>query len=234
MSLSIRKGSKGERQVKFVLAILVSLSTFLSSATDIADVTYKLIAQRVVDGNAYTGYGSCVAVDLSKYGYNGTYIMTANHCTEYTENGAQAKYPKIYAEINKNRVPAVLVKYDLEFDLAILKLDIALPEVAEIAPKYELKPNDALEVCGFTFGKAKVKEAVKFKSKSFDTNIPWIMFSKTFDHGNSGGPVFYNGKLYGIGIGLVAFDVQGEKIRVSTEAFFVPYKRIIQFLSYND
>lgn len=225
---------KGESPVKLVLVILVSLSTFLSYAIDIADVTYKLVAQRIVDGNAYTGYGSCVAVDLSKYGYTGSYIMTANHCTEYTQNGEKVKYSKIFAEIDKNRVQATLVKYDLEFDLAILKLDIVLPKVCELAPKYELKPNDALELCGFTFGKAKVKEAVKFKSKSFDTNIPWILFSKTFDHGNSGGPVFYDGKLYGIGIGLVSFDIQGEKVRVPTEVFFIPYKRIIQFLSYND
>ncbi len=115
------------------------------------------------------------------------YVLTNNHvihnCRDITVSGAVAQ------------ANAVLVAYDDEYDLALLKTYAVPPDIARLSSmKQPLSTNDPVVIVGYPGQAWQTGKSVMRQANIIDTKGPrgeekWIEFSDSLQQGNSGGPL---------------------------------------------
>ena len=138
-----------------------------------------------------TNQGSGSGVIISQDGY----IVTNNHVIE----GAQ-QFAVDYAR--GERIPATLIGRAPEFDLAVLKVDEAVPAVAEWGDSSEIPLGDQVIAIGSPLGQYQNTVTVGILSGANRTlsNIPGLLQTDAaINPGNSGGPLINrDGEIIGI------------------------------------
>ena len=133
------------------------------------------------------------------------YIVTNNHVVENYQS-----LEVIYADGSK--APATLVGADQYADLAIIKVDGAVPAVAQLGDSDSLKIGESVIAIGSALGNFKntvTAGVVSATGRSLDTGNGFsmenmIQTDAAINHGNSGGPLInLAGQVIGINTAIV-------------------------------
>jgi putative serine protease PepD len=148
------------------------------------------------------GFGSGVVID--KRGY----VLTNNHVVAPAANVPEATLEAVFSE--GTRVPARIVGRDPKTDLAVVKVDVANPTVAQLGRSSALKPGDSVIAIGSPLGLAgtvtsgivsAVDRPVRLEGDEGHGNavIDAIQTDAAINPGNSGGAlVDISGTVVGI------------------------------------
>lgn len=159
--------------IRLLFALLVCLPSFAADA-------YRLASP--------TDLGSCFPVNLEKYGFKGKrYLLTAGHC-------ALANPMKV--EVKDKWLDAKLVKINIDLDIAIIQVEEDLPDQLQLSDE-EPGVGEELTFTGSPMG-AKIEtrpgnlKEIAWNNRKFNAGFTHI------EHGMSGGPVQYKGKVVGL------------------------------------
>lgn len=159
--------------IRLLFAFLVCLPSFAADAYRVATPT---------------DLGSCFPVNLEKYGYKGKkYLLTAGHC---------AMSLPLRIEVKDKWVSAEVVKLDPVLDLALLRVEDDLPDQLQLSDE-EPGVGDKLTFSGSPEGAAIETRNGIMKEIGWD-NRKFNAGGTHIQHGMSGGPVQYKGKVVGL------------------------------------
>lgn len=186
----------------------VEIETAITRAVEkvgptVVTVLAKAPDQRTRFGTVSGGVSSGSGAFISKDGY----VLTNNHVIE----GAVA-YSVVLA--NGSEVPARLIGADPYSDLAVVKIDDAVPAVAEFGKSDLLKPGETVIAIGSPLGDFKntvTAGVVSALGRSLDTGNGYLLENMiqtdaAINQGNSGGPLV---NLAGQVIGINTMIVRG-------------------------
>ncbi|MGH3928734.1 MAG: S1C family serine protease, partial [Pseudonocardiaceae bacterium] len=136
------------------------------------------------------GFGSGVLIDA------GGYLLTNNHVVAPAATTSQATLEAVFSD--GTRVPARIVGRDPKTDLAVLKVEVANPTVAQLGRSSTLQPGDAVIAIGSPLGLAgtvttgivsAVNRPVRLEGEAGDgaAVIDAIQTDAAINPGNSGG-----------------------------------------------
>ena len=157
---------------------------------------------------ALTGSGSGVIIDSRGY------IVTNNHVVEN-----QQSLEVIFS--NGTKAPAQLVGTDPLTDLAVLKVDVPVPDVAEFSDSNALEPGQPVVAIGSPLGDFRNTVTVGVISALHRTLSEagsvalqdLVQTDAAINHGNSGGPlVDLNGRVVAINVAVVRSSGPGGDI----------------------
>jgi S1-C subfamily serine protease len=139
-----------------------------------------------VINNLANGQASGSGYVISKDGY----ILTNNHVVEGTQ-GLSVVFP------NGDKADATLVGSDQFADVAVIKVNVAVPAVAELGNSDSLKPGETVIAIGSPLGDFKNSVTVGVVSatgRTIETEQGFqmedlIQTDAAINHGNSGGPL---------------------------------------------
>jgi hypothetical protein len=197
-----------------LLLLCLSLSAWAGEDA----VVYSLGSSRVVKGETLKGYGNAVAVDLSEYGLKGRrYLLTAAHLL--------SGYEQSWIKVDKEERACRAVWIDEGLDLAVVRVEDELAEVARLGSG-GLKEGQALQWVSYHYdvkGSQKLSRDGKVSSRF---KLSWLLALEGFGHGSSGSPVFKDGKLAGIALGVL----QENGIEVADTGVVLPLRYVRMFL----
>nr|MDQ3990363.1 trypsin-like peptidase domain-containing protein [Actinomycetota bacterium] len=148
------------------------------------------------------GFGSGVVIDGAGF------VLTNNHVVSPAAGNPGATLETVFAD--GTRVPARIVGRDPKTDLAVLKVEVANPTVAQLGRSGTLEPGDGVIAIGSPLGLAStvttgivsaVDRPVRLQGDGTDTNavIDAIQTDAAINPGNSGGAlVDSSGAVVGI------------------------------------
>lgn len=172
------------------------------SVAAIADRVMPSVVSIEVRTGDQGGFGSGVVIDGQGY------VLTNNHVVSPAAGNRDADLEAVFAD--GSRVPARIVGRDPKTDLAVLKVEVANPNVAQLGRSELLRPGDAVIAIGSPLGLAStvttgivsaVNRPVRLEGDASDTNavIDAIQTDAAINPGNSGGPlVDASGAVVGI------------------------------------
>ncbi|MGH3911269.1 MAG: S1C family serine protease, partial [Pseudonocardiaceae bacterium] len=148
------------------------------------------------------GFGSGVMID------DGGYVLTNNHVVAPAATTPEATLDAVFSD--GTRLPARIVGRDPKTDLAVLKVDVANPTVAQLGQSSRLQPGDTVIAIGSPLGLAgtvttgiisAVDRPVRLEGEAGDSAavIDAIQTDAAINPGNSGGAlVDTSGAVVGI------------------------------------
>ncbi len=160
------------------------------------------------------GTGSGVVIDGNGY------IVTNNHVVSMAVGTPNAKVYTVFSD--GTRVPARIVGRDPRTDLAVLKVEVANPTVAQLGSSEDLTVGDKVLAIGSPLGLestvtsgivSSVHRPVRLAGEGSDTNavIDAIQTDAAINPGNSGGAlVDGNGAVVGINTAIRTLGSQGQ------------------------
>ncbi len=136
------------------------------------------------------GFGSGVVIDGNGY------VLTNNHVVAPAATTPKATLDAVFSD--GTRVPARIVGRDPKTDLAVLKVDVANPTVAQLGESAKLKPGDSVIAIGSPLGLAgtvttgivsAMDRPVRLEGEAGDSPavIDAIQTDAAINPGNSGG-----------------------------------------------
>ena len=135
-------------------------------------------------------------------------------------------------DINNKRSSAVVIKKDLKRDLALLKTNISGKPVKFYDG--QIKQGEMVEALGHPEGRkfsltkgwvSAIRKENSGYSATGEKNVLFIQTDAAINHGNSGGPLFYNDKVVGV-------NTQGLNKKISEGMnFAVHFSEVRKFLS---
>ncbi|GAA4841504.1 trypsin-like peptidase domain-containing protein [Saccharopolyspora rosea] len=172
--------------------------------------TTAAVAKRVVPAvvsvevrlGSQGGSGSGVVIDGNGY------VLTNNHVVSMASDSPNAQVSAVFHD--GTRAPARIVGRDVKTDLAVLKVEVANPTVAQLGDSHDLTVGDDVIAIGSPLGLAgtvttgivsSVHRPVRLAGEGTDTNavIDAIQTDAAINPGNSGGAlVDANGAVVGI------------------------------------
>ncbi|GAA4037933.1 trypsin-like peptidase domain-containing protein [Allokutzneria multivorans] len=167
------------------------------SVSDVAKrVLPSVVSIEVVLGDK-GGTGSGVVIDGQGY------VLTNNHVVDMAVNAPAAKVEAIFSD--GSRVPARIVGADPKTDLAVIKVEVRNPTVAQVGRSADLQVGDAVIAVGAPHGLAGTVTtgivSAKNRAIRLDTDlvINAIQTDAAINPGNSGGALIdARGALIGI------------------------------------
>jgi len=165
-----------------------------------------------VINNLANGQASGSGYVISKDGY----ILTNNHVVEGTQ-GLSVVFP------NGDKADATLVGSDQFADVAVIKVNVAVPAVAELGNSDSLKPGETVIAIGSPLGDFKNSVTVGVVSatgRTIETEQGFqmedlIQTDAAINHGNSGGPLI---NLAGQVIGMNTLVIRSTSSTTSDQA----------------
>lgn len=163
---------------------------------------------------AQGGSGSGVVIDGDGY------IVTNNHVVSMAADTPGATVSAVFSD--GSRVPARIVGRDVKTDLAVIKVEVANPTVAQLGRSGDLAVGDQVIAVGSPLGLAStvttgivssVHRPVRLAGEGTDTNavVDAIQTDAAINPGNSGGAlVDGNGAVVGINSGIRTIGSGGE------------------------
>lgn len=187
-----------QRQSGQIAGVLDARAAVREAGPAVVTVVNRLASQRGVGGSPQAT-GSGVIIDSRGY------IVTNNHVVQ-----GQRSLEVIFSDGQKS--PATLVGTDPFTDLAIVKVDVDVPAVAEFGDSDALEPGQPVVAIGSALGDfqntvtAGVVSALHRDLE--ETGEPalqnLIQTDAAINHGNSGGPLLdVTGKVVGINVAVV-------------------------------
>ncbi|MGW5643333.1 trypsin-like peptidase domain-containing protein [Saccharopolyspora sp. NPDC003752] len=184
--------------------------------------TVAAVAQRVVPAvvsievrvGAQGGSGSGVVIDGNGY------VVTNNHVISMAADTPGALVSTVFHD--GTRVPARIVGRDVKTDLAVIKVEVSNPTVAQLGRSDELAVGDEVIAIGSPLGLAgtvttgivsSVHRPMRLAGEGTDTNavIDAIQTDAAINPGNSGGAlVDGNGAVVGINSAIRTLGAGGE------------------------
>ncbi|MGP4019220.1 trypsin-like peptidase domain-containing protein [Saccharopolyspora sp. 5N708] len=184
--------------------------------------TVASVAQRVVPAvvsvevrvGSQGGSGSGVVIDGNGY------VVTNNHVVSMAADTPNAQVSTVFHD--GTRAPARIVGRDVKTDLAVLKVEIANPTVAQLGDSDSLSVGDDVIAIGSPLGLAgtvtsgivsSVHRPLRLAGEGTDTNavIDAIQTDAAINPGNSGGAlVDGNGAVVGINSAIRTLGSSGE------------------------
>ena len=138
-------------------------------------------------------YSSGTGFFITRDGYVLTNHHVIDHCHDISISGAVTQ------------TPAVLVSYNADYDLALLKTYASPRDIARLASmKQPLKEGDPVVVVGYPGQAWQTGNTVMRQASILDTRGPqgeekWLEFSDALQQGNSGGPLLdSSGNVVGV------------------------------------
>jgi hypothetical protein len=184
---------------------------------DEAAAVYRLESSRVSQEGAITGHGHAVAVDLSEYGLKGKrYLLTAAHLL--------SGYEKSWLIVGDETRAVRTVWIDEGLDLAVVRADKELEESVSLGSE-DLSAGLALTSVFYPRGEKRKVSRAKVLSAH---KLTWMAELEGFGHGGSGSPLFKNGKVTGLALGV--FKEGGAEL--VDRASVMPLRYIRMFLLY--
>jgi S1-C subfamily serine protease len=186
-------------------------------AGTVASVAQRLVPAVVsvdvqVGGQGSTGSG--VVIDGNGY------ILTNNHVISMAANTPSARISTVFHD--GTRAPARIVGRDVKTDLAVLKVEVANPTVAQLGTSSNLAVGDDVVAIGSPLGLAStvtsgivssVHRPMRLSGEGSDTNavVDSIQTDAAINPGNSGGAlVDGNGAVIGINSAIRTLGSGGE------------------------
>ncbi|MBN9109562.1 MAG: trypsin-like peptidase domain-containing protein [Pseudonocardia sp.] len=162
------------------------------SVADIAARVLPAVVSIEIKVGDQGGTGSGVVIDAAGY------VLTNNHVVSPAAQGNGATIEAIFS--NGQRVPAQIVGRDPKTDLAVIKVGVANPTVAQIGSSSSLAVGDGVLAIGSPLGLAgtvtdgivsALNRPVRLDGGGSDTNavIDAIQTDAAINPGNSGGPL---------------------------------------------
>ncbi|QGK72038.1 PDZ domain-containing protein [Allosaccharopolyspora coralli] len=186
-------------------------------AGSVADVAQRVVPAVVsveVRVGSQGGTGSGVVIDGNGY------VVTNNHVVSMAADTPDAKVSTVFHD--GTRAPARIVGRDTKTDLAVLKVEVANPTVADLGKSSDLAVGDDVIAIGSPLGLAStvttgivssVNRPVRLAGEGTDTNavIDAIQTDAAVNPGNSGGAlVDGNGAVVGINSAIRTLGSGGE------------------------
>ncbi|MBB5067444.1 trypsin-like peptidase domain-containing protein [Saccharopolyspora gloriosae] len=183
----------------------------------VAGVAHRIVPAVVsveVHVGAQGGSGSGVVIDGNGY------IVTNNHVVSMAADTPGARVSTVFSD--GSRVPARIVGRDVKTDLAVIKVEVANPTVAQLGRSADLAVGDQVIAVGSPLGLAStvttgivssVNRPVRLAGEGTDTNavVDAIQTDAAINPGNSGGAlVDGNGAVVGINSGIRTIGSGGE------------------------
>ncbi len=183
----------------------------------VAGVAHRIVPAVVsveVHVGAQGGSGSGVVIDGDGY------IVTNNHVVSMAADTPGATVSTVFSD--GSRVPARIVGRDVKTDLAVIKVEVANPTVAQLGRSGDLAVGDQVIAVGSPLGLAStvttgivssVHRPVRLAGEGTDTNavVDAIQTDAAINPGNSGGAlVDGNGAVVGINSGIRTIGSGGE------------------------
>jgi S1-C subfamily serine protease len=173
--------------MRILLSLLVVLLTSLAQAGD-QDLINATMRVKTTNGNI-SGWGSAVGIDLTEFGMEGNYALTAAHVVVDKGKLEEKIEVEVWVpEVNARAwVSAEVVAYDEEIDVALLKVSVRIAVKAKLAKAMPMI-GDPLVAAGCPRG-----TPVSLSRGHLLDMSRWsgsAEGSMTIDHGNSGGPAF--------------------------------------------
>lgn len=206
--------------------------------------TYKVKTRSKVGIFVISSSGSAFGVNLAPFGFAGKrYLLTAahvilddDHISDRIEVEVRNKIfrdkknPKSGFIVSRMWIRARVITYDREMDIAILKVEMDLPHIAELDLEPDLKRGAPLLAVGCPSGTAITPSWGYLTSKESETkhnNNFWWQASMPIYYGNSGGAVWNpkSSKIIGICVAIIA-----HKGPAANASFFVSPDSIKMFL----
>ncbi|MGH3979742.1 MAG: S1C family serine protease [Pseudonocardiaceae bacterium] len=172
------------------------------SVAEVADRVLPAVVSIEIRTGDVGGFGSGSVIDGEGF------VLTNNHVVSPVAGNSEASLETVFAD--GTRVPARIVGRDPKTDLAVLKVDVANPTVAQLGRSATLQPGDGVIAIGSPLGLAStvttgivsaVERPVRLQGDGSDTNavIDAIQTDAAINPGNSGGPlVDSSGAVVGI------------------------------------
>jgi S1-C subfamily serine protease len=172
------------------------------SVADVADRVLPAVVSIEIRVGDQGGFGSGVVIDGAGF------VLTNNHVVSPAAGNPDATLETVFAD--GTRVPARIVGRDPKTDLAVLKVEVANPTVAQLGRSGALEPGDGVIAIGSPLGLAStvttgivsaVDRPVRLQGDGSDTNavIDAIQTDAAINPGNSGGAlVDSSGAVVGI------------------------------------
>ncbi|MDI2032528.1 trypsin-like peptidase domain-containing protein [Saccharopolyspora sp. TS4A08] len=200
----------------------VTLAEVDQGATDRPRGSVSQVAQRVVPAvvsievriGGQGGSGSGVVIDGDGY------VVTNNHVVSMAADTPNAQVSTVFHD--GTRAPARVVGRDVKTDLAVLKVEVSNPTVAQLGDSDKLKVGDDVIAIGSPLGLAgtvttgivsSVHRPVRLAGEGTDTNavIDAIQTDAAINPGNSGGAlVDGTGAVVGINSAIRTLGSGGE------------------------
>ncbi|RRO15798.1 PDZ domain-containing protein [Saccharopolyspora rhizosphaerae] len=200
----------------------VTLAEVDQGASDRPRGSVSQVAQRVVPAvvsievriGGQGGSGSGVVIDGDGY------VVTNNHVVSMAADTPNAQVSTVFHD--GTRAPARVVGRDVKTDLAVLKVEVANPTVAQLGDSDKLKVGDDVIAIGSPLGLAgtvttgivsSVHRPVRLAGEGTDTNavIDAIQTDAAINPGNSGGAlVDGSGAVVGINSAIRTLGSGGE------------------------
>ncbi|SFS53890.1 serine protease, S1-C subfamily, contains C-terminal PDZ domain [Saccharopolyspora flava] len=200
----------------------VTLAEVDQGATDRPRGSVSQVAQRVVPAvvsievriGGQGGSGSGVVIDGNGY------VVTNNHVVSMAADTPNAQVSTVFHD--GTRAPARVVGRDVKTDLAVLKVEVSNPTVAQLGDSDKLKVGDDVIAIGSPLGLAgtvttgivsSVHRPVRLAGEGTDTNavIDAIQTDAAINPGNSGGAlVDGTGAVVGINSAIRTLGSGGE------------------------
>lgn len=186
-------------------------------AGSVADVAQRVVPAVVsveVRIGSQGGTGSGVVIDGNGY------VVTNNHVVSMAADTPDAQVSTVFHD--GTRAPARIVGRDTKTDLAVLKVEVANPTVADLGSSSDLAVGDDVIAIGSPLGLAStvttgivssVNRPVRLAGEGTDTNavIDAIQTDAAVNPGNSGGAlVDGNGAVVGINSAIRTLGSGGE------------------------
>lgn len=174
----------------------------VATLEEMKSVTHRLRNKEERGGYVYTGWNSCVAVDMTEFGLKGKrYLLTAAHCV-LNSNGQP--YADLDVEVDGKFVHATVIKSDEDLDFALISVEDDVPAVAKLGRSSTVQVGDDLTAVGGPMGQPLQATSGRVTSKRFFHCE--IRSSMNIKHGNSGGAVFNSsGEVVAI---VLSFDME--------------------------
>lgn len=172
------------------------------SAASVAQQIVPAVVSVEVRIGGQGGTGSGVVIDGDGY------VITNNHVVSMASDTPDAQVSAVFHD--GTRVPARVVGRDVKTDLAVIKVDIANPTVAQLGTSDDLSVGDQVTAVGSPLGLqgtvttgiiSSVSRPLRLAGEGTDTNavIDAIQTDAAINPGNSGGAlVDGNGAVVGI------------------------------------
>ena len=213
---------------KLILVLMAILSFSVSAIYAIEDsnVVAPLRAYTLKNKTETNFFnGTAILIDAKEYGCEGDgYVITASHVVLDTDGK-----PKLKFEIKVNDVweDCKLIKYDIDYDIAVLKCEIPL---RGIKIKNEYKEEEVTSI-SFPMNKYKVSKG-KISVHSYHQNKARWISDNYIDHGSSGGAIVSKSKGETELVGLITdgLCLNGSHEMTHKGTIFLPSKYIIEFL----
>ena len=187
-----------QQQAGQTVGVLDARAAVREAGPAVVTVVNQLASQRGVQGSPQAT-GSGVIIDSRGY------IVTNNHVVE-----GQRSLEVIFSDGQKS--PATLVGTDPFTDLAVVKVDVKVPDVAEFGDSDTLEPGEPVVAIGSALGDFQntvTAGVISALHRDLDDSGSialqnLIQTDAAINHGNSGGPLLdVSGKVVGINVAVV-------------------------------